>query len=65
VALLISAAWVIGASGGRTLHPSLHLSAAAIVIGSCALVLSEYMSFPDPYAKSPALLIEEGAGSLS
>jgi cellulose synthase (UDP-forming) len=64
VALLISAAWVIGLFSGGTLHPLLHLSAAAIVIGSCALLLSEHMSFPDPYGKSPAFLIEEGAGSL-
>jgi cellulose synthase (UDP-forming) len=60
VALLISAAWVIGVSGGRTLHPLLHLSAAAVVIGSLALLLSEHMSFPDPYVKSPALLIRRG-----
>jgi cellulose synthase (UDP-forming) len=60
-ALLISAAWLMGASSGRTLHPLLHLSAAVIVAGSFALVLSERMSFPDPYDKSPAFLIEEGA----
>jgi cellulose synthase (UDP-forming) len=65
VALLISVAWVIGASGGRTLHPLLHLAAAAIVSCSFALVLSERLSFPDPYDKLPACLIEEGAGSLS
>ncbi|MBD0373987.1 MAG: glycosyltransferase, partial [Pyrinomonadaceae bacterium] len=65
VALLISAAWVTGALfSGRALHPLLHLSAAAIVAGSFALVLSEHMSFPAPYDESSDLLMEEGAGTL-
>jgi hypothetical protein len=48
----ICAAWAIGMFSGRITSPTLHVTALAIVIGSIALILSEYMSFPAPYDKS-------------
>lgn len=37
---------------GHTGHPLLYLLAAAIVISSLALILTERLNFPDPYDKS-------------
>jgi cellulose synthase/poly-beta-1,6-N-acetylglucosamine synthase-like glycosyltransferase len=50
--IAICAAWAIGTVSGRITSATLHVTALAIVIGSIALILSEYMSYPAPYDKS-------------
>jgi cellulose synthase/poly-beta-1,6-N-acetylglucosamine synthase-like glycosyltransferase len=50
--MAILAAWAFGTFSGAIASPALHATAFAIVAGSLALILSEYMNFPAPYDKS-------------
>jgi cellulose synthase (UDP-forming) len=50
--IAILGAWAFGTFSGRITTPTLHATALAVVAGSIALILSEYMSYPAPYDKS-------------
>jgi cellulose synthase (UDP-forming) len=51
VGVLMCAAAIISIGFGQVIHPLLFIWAAVIVIGSLALVVTEYMDFPEPYEK--------------
>jgi hypothetical protein len=46
----VGGAWLAGALAGRQVHPLLHACAAFVLAGTLALLLTERLSFPDPYA---------------
>jgi cellulose synthase (UDP-forming) len=47
--VLIAVAWLAGAVLGVSQNPVLQLFAAATIAASAALVLTEFLEFPDPY----------------
>ncbi|MDQ6811082.1 MAG: hypothetical protein M3Z95_04185, partial [Actinomycetota bacterium] len=47
--VLIAFAWLAGAALGVTQGPVLHLFAATAIATSIAVVLTEFLKFPDPY----------------
>jgi hypothetical protein len=47
--LLIAFAWLAGAVLGVTQGPVLHIFAATLIAVSVAIVLTEFLRFPDPY----------------
>jgi cellulose synthase (UDP-forming) len=51
IAAFVCIAWLIGLASGHFINPLLHISAAIIVSISIALILTEHLSFPDPYDK--------------
>jgi cellulose synthase/poly-beta-1,6-N-acetylglucosamine synthase-like glycosyltransferase len=51
VAFVLCAAWVIGTVSAQSIYPAVHVWTAIIVAGSVALVLTEFMNFPDPFDK--------------
>ncbi len=57
---LASCAWAIGMILGHIRNPMLHISTIFIVLISSALILTEWLKFPDPY--DPNLRPKEMAG---
>lgn len=47
----VASAWIGGALAGREVHATLHACAALVLAVTLALLLSERMSFPDPYVE--------------
>jgi len=49
--LVLTTAWIIGVLCANVAYPSVHVSAGITVVASFALILTEFMNFPDPYDK--------------
>jgi hypothetical protein len=62
VAFVLCTAWVIGTFSAQSIYPVVHVWTAIIVAGSLALVLTEFMNFPDPFDKK--LLKDKQEGSM-